>query len=370
MSNKGAQGAFEPRAAEALGRTLSGIASWLSLVSCERTEKTSQSKLSELARQSLQCLFSRGSADCADFASARDEQRLVDCAFLALGIARARTELWDRLDGTTQGNLIAAFESARRFKPWPSNWLLFPAMIEAFLASIGARWSVEPIDAAFKAHEQWYKGDGAYGDGENFHWDYYNSFVIHPLLVTVSDLIKPIDCRWNDLREKILQRARRYAAIQERFIAPDGSFPAIGRSLAYRCGAFHHLAMMALRRDLPASLAPAQVRCALGSVIHRTLNATNTFDENGWLRVGLTGHQPSMADFYVSRSSLYFCTVAFLPLGLPTTDEFWADADLEWTSRRAWSGQDLEPDHAMVERADRLRDTIRFWLKWKLRVPK
>ena len=53
------------------------------------------------------------------------------------------------------------------------------------------------------------------------------------------------------MRPRILERARRYAAILERLIAPDGSFPAIGRSLAYRCGAFHLLAALALRRQLP-----------------------------------------------------------------------------------------------------------------------
>ncbi len=42
-------------------------------------------------------------------------------------------------------------------------------------------------------------------------------------------------------------RATRYAAVQERLIAPDGSFPPIGRSIAYRCGAFHALAQAALR---------------------------------------------------------------------------------------------------------------------------
>ena len=53
-------------------------------------------------------------------------------------------------------------------------------------------------------------------------------------------------------------RAARYAAIQERTIGPDGSFAAIGRSLAYRCGAFHLLADAAYRRMLPEHLTPEQ----------------------------------------------------------------------------------------------------------------
>jgi hypothetical protein len=41
------------------------------------------------------------------------------------------------------------------------------------------------VDYALRQHHQWYKGDGAYGDGPYFHWDYYNSFVIQPMLLDV-----------------------------------------------------------------------------------------------------------------------------------------------------------------------------------------
>ena len=344
------------------------MAPWLGSDCGQGSEETDRSQFSTLARQSLQSLFDPDSLDYLDFASVRDEQKLIDAAYLGLGISRARAELWDGLDGSTQQRLIAAFESTRRFKPWPSNWMLFPAMIEAFLASIGSAWKAQPIDEAFQAHERWYKGDGVYGDGPNFHWDYYNSYVIQPLLITVSDLMLPIDHRWDDLRENFLTRARRYAAIQERSIAPDGSFPAIGRSLAYRCGAFHHLAAMALRGDLPSGLMPAQVRCALGSVIRRTLSAPRTFDENGWLRIELAGDQPSLAEYYISTSSLYLCTSAFLPLGLAPAEEFWTAPDLDWTSRKLWSGCDLDSDHAIDGHEPRLRDTLRSWLKWKFRT--
>ena len=40
-------------------------------------------------------------------------------------------------------------------------------------------------DYAVREYQQWYVGDGVYGDGPHFHWDYYNSFVIHPMLVDV-----------------------------------------------------------------------------------------------------------------------------------------------------------------------------------------
>ena len=50
-----------------------------------------------------------------------------------------------------------------------------------------------------------------------------------------------------------------------------------GRSITYRAGAFHHLADMAWRKILPASLKPSQVRSALTAVIKKTLEYRTTF---------------------------------------------------------------------------------------------
>jgi hypothetical protein len=203
------------------------------------------------------------------------------------------------------------------------------------------------VDYAIRQHEQWYKGDGAYGDGHSFHWDYYNSFVIHPMLLDVLETVMPHSERWKSFIEPVQHRAQRMAAVLERLIAPDGSFPVIGRSIAYRGGAFHLLAMMALRRQLPEKLPAAQVRTALTAVLRRTLEATNTYDDAGWLRIGLCGHQPSLGEGYISTGSLYLASTLFLPLGLLPDDPFWADPPAPFTSQRAWSGEDLPPDKAI-----------------------
>ena len=71
--------------------------------------------------------------------------------------------------------------------PGFNNWLLFSATVEAGLHALGAHWDRMRVDYALRQHEQWYKGDGAYGDGPDFHWDYYNSFVIQPMLLDVLD---------------------------------------------------------------------------------------------------------------------------------------------------------------------------------------
>jgi hypothetical protein len=151
------------------------------------------------------------------------------------------------------------------------------------------------------------------------------------------------------MRAPAIARARRYAAIQERLVAPDGSFPAVGRSIAYRCGAFQLLSQVALRRELPEEVPPAQARAALDAVIRRTLDAPGTFDPAGWLRIGLCGHQPEVGERYISTGSLYLAATAFLPLGLPADDPFWVGPGLPWTGRRAWSGETFPIDGALKE---------------------
>lgn len=349
MPVESAKGHAEERRAvthlEALGRTLGGIAPWLGVHGASEAEENARGRFAAMTRQALTNAVAPDAAGHLDFTAGA--QNLVDAAFLALGLSRARAELWEKLAVSVGGRIVAALQSTRKFKPGRNNWLLFSAMIEAFLASTGAEWQPEPIEVAIAAHEEWYKGDGAYGDGAHFHWDYYNSYVIQPMLLSVLDLIAPVDTRWNRFHDAILKRARRYAAVQERLIAPDGSYPPLGRSITYRCGAFHLLATMALRRELPDGISPAQVRGALGAVIRRTLGAVDTFDQNGWLRIGLAGHQPSLGEAYISTGSLYLCTFAFLPLGLGPADEFWTAPPADWTSRKLWAGADLPADHAI-----------------------
>jgi hypothetical protein len=89
------------------------------------------------------------------------------------------------------------------------------------------------------------------------------------------------------------------------------------------------------------------VRCALTAVIKRMAEAPGTFDKDGWLTIGFAGHQPGVGETYISTGSLYLCTAALLPLGLPAKDEFWTDAPTDWTSKRIWSGQDVGADHAI-----------------------
>jgi hypothetical protein len=322
-----------------------GLAPWLDLPATSDAEGAGRAAMLALVRDGLEQAVRPGGPDRLNFDTG--SQPLVDAAFLAQAFLRAPT-LWSSLPDITRTRLVDAFRSSRGILPGFNNWLLFAATVEAFLRKAGdPTWDRMRVDYALRQHEQWYKGDGIYGDGPQFHFDYYNAFVIQPMLIDVLAACADDRPAWQAMREPVLTRARRYAAIQERLIAPDGSFPAVGRSLAYRCGAFQSLAQSALRHDLPAEVTPGQARAALGAVIARTLDAPGTFDGSGWLTLGLCGHQPGVAETYISTGSLYLCSAAFLPLGLPSSDAFWTDPPREWTAKRVWSGQPIPIDKAL-----------------------
>ncbi|UOR04947.1 DUF2264 domain-containing protein [Hymenobacter aerilatus] len=330
---------------EALGRTLTGLSPWLELKEVPANELARQQRYQELARQAIAHGVNPQSPDFLNFT--QGGQPVVDAAFLAHAMLRAPTQLWEKLPDTTKTQLVAALQSSRVIKPYYSNWLLFSAIIEAALLKFTGAGDLMRMDYAIKEHMTWYKGDGTYGDGPDYHWDYYNSYVIQPMLLDVVSTLVAAGKERKELLELLRTRARRYAQVQERLICPDGSFAAFGRSLAYRCGAFQHLAQVSLQQLLPEELPAAQVRSALTAVIRRTMEPKGTFDSKGWLQIGLCGHQPGIGEVYISTGSLYLCTSAFLPLGLPSTDPFWSAPAQDWTSKKIWSGQDVKLDHAL-----------------------
>lgn len=330
---------------EALGRLLAGIAPWLELGGDDTAEGRERARFAALARAGIDAATDPASPDFLNFS--KGAQPLVDAAFLAQAMLRAPRELWKMLEARVQKNVVAALESSRPIRPGENNWQLFASTIEAFLHTVGRPRDDARLFAALRKHREWYVGDGMYGDGPEFHWDYYNAFVIQPMLLENLDVVGEESPEWRALRDQVRVRLARFAAIEERLIAPDGTYPIIGRSIAYRAGAFQGLALAALRKLLPKELPPAQARVALTRVIGRTLEAPGTFDAQGWLRIGVAGHQPGLGETYISTGSLYLCSVALLPLGLPAADPFWSAPAVRTTWEKAWAGEDLPADHAI-----------------------
>jgi len=328
---------------EAFGRLAAGMAPWLELGSNNTDEGKLREKYILLVRKCLHNATDPQSLDFMNFT--KGSQPVVDAAFLAQALLRAPKQLWEPLDTATKTNIINAFRSSRVITPFFNNWLLFSAEIEAFLIQATGHGDMMRIDYAVNQLMQWYKGDGFYGDGAEFHFDYYNSYVIHPMLLEVLGVVKN-DRKYSGLYRRALARSQRYAEILERLISPEATYPPIGRSLAYRFGAFQLLGEVALMHQLK-EIDPGQVRSALYAVIKKKIEAPDTFDKNGWLQIGFNGHQPGIGEGYISTGSLYLCSEGFLILGLPADDALWTSPDEEWTQLKASKGEPFPIDHAI-----------------------
>lgn len=331
---------------EAFSRSMLGIAPWLENELASIEEKELQKKYRELVILCLDNATNPLSDDYMYFD--KGGQNLVDTAFLAHALLRAPNALVKKLPIHIRENVIVSLKKTRQFIAYNSNWILFSAMVEAGLYVLGDEdFDKMRITYALRTFDTWYKGDGVYGDGEAFHWDYYNSFVIQPMYVDLVELFADFSDEFSRLKPKVMKRASRYATILERMIAPDGTYPIIGRSICYRFGAFQMLSQAVLQHRLETGIKPAQVRCALTAVMRRVMGAVEMFDENGWLRPGVYGYQPELAEGYINVGSLYLSSAFFLPLGLPVNDEFWQDKDEKWTSCNIWSGESVKADQAI-----------------------
>lgn len=331
---------------EAFGRSVCGIAPWLELEGLHGEEADLQERYRALLRTCIDRATDPKSPDFMNFN--KGAQPLVDAAFLAHAILRAPKQLYKLLPDEVKVNLVNALKSTRIIKPYENNWVLFASMVEAALELMGEAVIEDRLIYALEKFKcQWYVGDGLYGDGTHYHFDYYNSFVIQPMYLDILQVASMKRNNYEQVKVEAVKRATRYAGILERLIMPDGTYPAVGRSLSYRFGAFQLLSQACLQNFLPKNITAGQVRCALTAVIKKCMEAANVFDENGWLQPGVYGYQPEQAEIYVNVGSLYLCSTVFLALGLPPDAAFWAEKDCDWTNKLIWSGKRGNIDHAI-----------------------
>ena len=339
---------------EAFGRLMAGIAPWLALPDDDTEEGKMRRQLREWALKAYANAVDPNSSDCLLWSG--EGQAMVDAAYIAESFLRAYDALWEPLDQTTKDRYIKNFTNIRHIDPPYTNWLLFSALIESFLAKSGADCDEYRVNSAIRKVEEWYAGDGWYSDGPDFAFDYYSSYVFHPMYLETLKAMQEAGKRnridYQKYYDRALKRARKYSIVLERFISPEGTFPVFGRSIPYRMATMQPLALMALYEKLPEGLSNGQVRAALTKVMHNMYDGKDNFNEGGYLTIGFAGRQPNIADWYTNNGSLYMTSLSLLPLGLPATHPFWSDAPQPWTNKKAWGGQPFPKDHIW-------KDTIR-----------
>lgn len=332
---------------ECFGRLMAGISPWLALPDDDTAEGLQRKQLREWALQAYKNAVDTNNPDYLCWGIGG--QNLVDAAYIAESFLRAYDILWMPLDNQTKQRYLTEFRKLRKIDPPYTNWLLFSSTIESFMAKAKGEYDQYRVNSACRKMEEWYVGDGWYADGPSFSFDYYSSYVFHPMYLETLQAM--IDAKANTRLDyqkyynRAMKRCQKYAIVLERFISPDGTFPVFGRSIPYRMAAMQPLALMAWYQTLPKELTNGQVRAALTKVMHRMFDSQQNFNEGGFLTIGFCGNQPNIADWYTNNGSLYMTTLAFMPLGLPANHPFWTDAAQPWTQVKAWNGEAFPKDH-------------------------
>ena len=333
---------------ECFGRLMAGVAPWLTLPDDATAEGKQRKQLREWALASYKNAVDPQNPDYLCWGIGG--QNLVDAAYIAESFLRAYDTLWMPLDEVTKQRYLKEFAKLRHIDPPYTNWLLFSSTIESFMAKAGGDFDEYRVNSACRKVEEWYVGDGWYADGPSFAFDYYSSYVFHPMYLETLQAM--VDAKVNSrldyqkYYDRELKRCQKYSIILERFISPEGTFPAFGRSIPYRMATMQPLALMAWYQKLPKDLSNGQVRAALTKVLHRMFDQENNFNEKGYLSIGFCGNaQKNVADWYTNNGSLYMTTLAFMPLGLPADHPFWTDAAQPWTQVKAWNNQQFPKDH-------------------------
>jgi hypothetical protein len=331
---------------EAFARVFNGIAPWLEL----GADTSEEGKVREkYIRFTLQCIRNAVSTNSNDYIFVVEpKQSLVDVALFAQGLLRAKNQIWLNLPMDVQARIIRELKNTRIIAPYENHWLLYTSIIEAALLEFTGECDMERLTYAIsKFRDEFYAGDAIYSDGTDFEVGYFNSWVIHPMLNDILNVMRKYGLRDGEFLDVQLMRSSRLASQLERIISPEGTYPLLGKALSYRCGVFHLLSQAALLKILPRNISPAQVRSALTKVIQRQFEGNQNFNSEGWLLCGFNASQMEICEDEINTGSLYACCAVFPALGLKADDVFWVSPSEEWSSQKAWNGHQIQPDQTI-----------------------
>ncbi|WP_427895591.1 DUF2264 domain-containing protein [Kribbella sp. GL6] len=244
-------------------------------------------------------------------------QQMVEAAAIAVGLHESRAWLWDRLDGPEQQVVVDWLSGFVGSRTWDNNWRLFQVVGEQFLASVGAPYSPDDIDAGLERIEDWYVGDGWYSDGPGQNFDHYIGWAMHLYPGLWTRMAGPsADERLAVYRERL----HRFIEDAVHLTGSDGAPVHFGRSLCYRMGTAAPYWMGALLDATP--LTPGQTRRLCSGTLRHFVDH-GVPDERGLLTLGWHHHFLPVTQPYSGPASPYWASKGFLGLLLPAEHEVW-----------------------------------------------
>ncbi|MDX2973565.1 DUF2264 domain-containing protein [Kribbella solani] len=244
-------------------------------------------------------------------------QQMVEAAAIAVGLHESRAWLWDKLDGREQQYVVDWLSGFVGSRTWDNNWRLFQVVGEQFLASVGAPYAQDDIDAGLDRVEDWYVGDGWYSDGPGQNFDHYIGWAMHLYPGLWTRMAGPAaDGRLAVYRDRL----HRFIEDAVHLTGSDGAPIHFGRSLCYRTAAAAPYWMGALLDATP--LTPGQTRRLCSGMLRHFVDH-GAPDERGLLSLGWHHHFLPTTQPYSGRGSPYWASKGFLGLLLPADHPVW-----------------------------------------------
>lgn len=240
-------------------------------------------------------------------------QRNVEAPDIARMLWLTRPQIWDKLDATQRERIVRWLKQSNTGNfPYRSNWLLFPAVVSAFLQSVGAE-NAPDYESYFSFKNESYLESGWFSDGPGGHVDYYNTWGISYDLAWIHMMDPDLDPAF--MRQALTDSAE----LTTHLISPKG-LPILGRSPCYRTAVPSPVIAGSILA--PEVIPPDVARRALDAtwryfVSHEALKA-------GALSMGYFGDDPRLVDGYTGPGSCHWglrsLTLAFMA---PPEAPFW-----------------------------------------------
>lgn len=247
-------------------------------------------------------------------------QAKVEAASIALILDLTRPLIWDTLTEAQQQAVIEWFTPIVGDDTYPRcNWLWFRVVVETFLRSVGGPWSEADIRSDLALHDEFYRADGWYSDGDERAFDYYVGWAMH--------LYPVLWARMRGARDLAAERGHtdrdrlaRYIQDFVRLEGADGSPLFQGRSLIYR---FATAAPYWVAAVAGVDTVPAGVLRHAASGMLRHFGSHGVPTSEGLLTLGWFEPWARLRQAYSGSSSPYWASKGMLGLALPADSPVW-----------------------------------------------
>ncbi|MFE6228869.1 MULTISPECIES: DUF2264 domain-containing protein [unclassified Streptomyces] len=270
-------------------------------------------------------------------------QAIVEAASVALALRLTRPWLWDRLGDRARERVADWLLPALGPSPVDNNWWLFGLTVAGFLQDVGVATdrAAATIDRSLARVEDWYLGDGWYGDGDNRAFDHYNAWALHFYPVLHAHLAGD-----RALLARYGPRLRAHLADHAHLFDANGAPVPYGRSLIYRFAAAAAPWLGTLTGHTP--LTPGATRRLASGTLRYFLDRGAT-DARGLLTLGWHGPHPPLVQAYSGPGSPYWAAKGFLGLLLPPGHPAWTATEEPLPAERADTVRPFGPTGLLVQ---------------------